>query len=148
MRWRWPTARSARWCTWSPPGCAGSGSTVSTTPPAPRSPPGLVTWLPEPPDSDDPEVAALAQRVLRAHLDYLAGMGAQLEPVEAALPAVAYRVAERMVLDPADRQRVLEGGDAATRLRTVLALLRRESAIVGRFGAVPTPPDPSGASLN
>ena len=45
-------------------------------------------------------------------------------------------------------QRVLEGGDAATRLRTVLALLRRESAIVGRFGAVPTPPDPSGASLN
>jgi hypothetical protein len=33
-------------------------------------------------------------------------------------------------------------------LRAVLALLRRESAIVGRFGAVPTPPDPSGASLN
>jgi len=109
---------------------------------------GLVTWLPEPPAGDDPEVAALAQRVLRAHLDYLVGMGAQVEPVEAALPAVAYRVAERMVLDPADRQRVLEGGDAATRLRTVLALLRRESAIVGRFGAVPTPPDPSGASLN
>jgi len=109
---------------------------------------GLVTWLPEPLAGDDPEVAALAQRVLRAHLDYLVGMGAQVEPVEAALPAVAYRVAERMVLDPADRQRVLEGGDAATRLRTVLALLRRESAIVGRFGAVPTPPDPSGASLN
>ncbi len=109
---------------------------------------GTVTWLPEPPDSDDAEVAALAQRVLWAHLDYLTGMGAQLEPVEAALPAVAYRVAERMVLDPADRQRVLEGRDAATRLRTVLALLRRESAIVGRFGAVPTPPDPSGASLN
>jgi len=30
----------------------------------------------------------------------------------------------------------------------VLALLRREAAILGRFGAVPTPPDPSGASLN
>ena len=109
---------------------------------------GLVTWLPEPPVGDDPELVALAQRVLRAHLDYLAGLDAQLEPVEAALPAVAYRVAERMALDPADRQRVLEGGDAATRLRTVLALLRRESAIVGRFGALPTPPDPSGASLN
>jgi Lon protease-like protein len=109
---------------------------------------GLVTWLPEPTAADEPEVAALAQRVLRAHLDYLAGLGAQLEPVEAALPAVAYRVAERMALDPSDRQRVLEGGDAATRLRTVLALLRRETAIVGRFGALPTPPNPSGASLN
>ena len=36
----------------------------------------------------------------------------------------------------------------ATRLRTVLALLRREAAIVGRFGAVPTPAHPGGASLN
>ena len=64
------------------------------------------------------------------------------------MSGVAYRIAERMVLDPADRQRVLEGADAATRLRTVLALLRRETAIVGRFGALPTPPDPGGASLN
>jgi uncharacterized protein len=71
-----------------------------------------------------------------------------VEPIEAPLSGVAYRIAERMVLDPADRQRVLEGADAATRLRTVLALLRREAAIVGRFGALPTPPDPSGASLN
>lgn len=108
----------------------------------------VVTWLPEPPAGDDPEIEALAERVLRAHAAYLAGLGAQVEPVEAPLSAVAYRVAERMALDPADRQRVLQGGDAATRLRTVLALLRRESAIVGRFGALPTPPDPGGASLN
>ena len=46
------------------------------------------------------------------------------------------------------RQRVLDGPDAATRLRTALALLRREAAIVDRFGAVPTPPPASGASLN
>jgi hypothetical protein len=97
---------------------------------------------------DDPEVAALAGRALRAHATYLAGLGVEAEAIEAPLSGVAYRVAERMVLDPADRQRVLEGVDAATRLRTVLALLRREAAIVGRFGAVPTPPDPSGASLN
>jgi uncharacterized protein len=109
---------------------------------------GLVTWLPDPPVGDDPEVAALAGRALRAHAAYLAGLGVEGEPIEAPLSGVAYRVAERMVLDPADRQRVLEGADAATRLRTVLALLRREAAIVGRFGAVPTPPDPSGASLN
>ena len=87
-------------------------------------------------------------RALREHTAYLAGLGAEAEPVEAPLSGVAYRIAERMVLDPADRQRVLEGADAATRLRTVLALLRREAAIVGRFGALPTPPDPCGASLN
>ncbi|MGL5850633.1 MAG: hypothetical protein ACRCZD_07590, partial [Phycicoccus sp.] len=59
-----------------------------------------------------------------------------------------YRVAERMVLDPTDRQRVLDGTDPATRLRTVLGLIRRERAIVGRFGALPTPPSPGGAALN
>ena len=37
--------------------------------------------------------------------------------------------------DASDRQRVLEGADPATRLRAVIALLRRERAIVGRFGA-------------
>jgi len=109
---------------------------------------GLVTWLPDPPVGEDPEVAALAGRAVRAHTAYLVGLGAEAEPVEAALSGVAYRVAERMVLDPTDRQRVLEGADAATRLRTVLALLRREAAILSRFGAVPTPPNPSGASLN
>jgi Lon protease-like protein len=109
---------------------------------------GLVTWLPDRPVDDDPEVRALAERALHAHRAYLAGLGADEEPVEAPLSGVAYRVAERMVLDPGDRQRVLEGVDTATRLRTVLALLRREAAILGRFGALPTPPDPSGASLN
>ena len=110
---------------------------------------GVVTWLPDPPVGDDPEVAALAERAVRAHVAYLVGLGAEEdEPVEAPLSGVAYRIAERMVLDPADHQRVLEGADAATRLRTVLALLRREAAILERFGALPTPPDPSGASLN
>ncbi|HYN67529.1 MAG TPA: LON peptidase substrate-binding domain-containing protein [Ornithinibacter sp.] len=109
---------------------------------------GLVTWLPEPSAADDPAVAELAARALREHTAYLVGLGVEAEPVEAPLSGVAYRIAERMVLDPADRQRVLEGADAATRLRTVLALLRRETAILGRFGALPTPPDPGGASLN
>jgi len=109
---------------------------------------GLVTWLPDAPADDDPEVAVLAERALRAHAAYVEGLGAEVEPLEAPLSGVAYRVAEQMVLDPSDRQRVLEGVDTPTRLRTVLALLRREAAIVGRFGALPTPPDPSGASLN
>src|SRR5829696_4549796 len=70
---------------------------------------GLVTWLPEPPVGEDPVVAELAGRVLRAHTAYLVDLGAEAEPVEAPLSAVAYRVAEQMVLDPADRQRVLDG---------------------------------------
>jgi hypothetical protein len=107
-----------------------------------------VSWLAEPRAADDPEVEALVERALREHAAYLQRVGAEAEPVEAPLGEVAYRVAERMVLDQSDRQRVLDGPDAATRLRTVLALLRREAAIVGRFGALPTPPNPSGASLN
>ena len=54
---------------------------------------------------------------------YLVALGVEADQVEAPLSGVAYRIAERMVLDPADRQRVLEGADAATRLRTALAPL-------------------------
>lgn len=109
---------------------------------------GEVTWLDEPDAADDVEVAALTTRVLSAHERYLRAVGASADPVEAAPRDVAYRVVERMVLDAVDRQRVLEGADAATRLRTVLMLLSRETAIVGRFGALPTPPDLGGAALN
>ncbi|MFQ6170895.1 LON peptidase substrate-binding domain-containing protein [Oryzobacter sp. R7] len=108
---------------------------------------GEVTWLDEP-RADDPEVGRLAEVVLAEHAAYLDRLGAVAEPVEAAATQVAYRVVERMVLDASDRQRVLDGPDAATRLRTVLALLRREAAIIGRFGAVPTPPPVGGAGLN
>jgi Lon protease-like protein len=109
---------------------------------------GRVSWLDEPDVGADPEVGALVDRALREHAAYLERLGTDAEPVEAPPGQVAYRLAERMVLDPSDRQRVLDGPDAATRVRTVLALLRREAAIVDRFGALPTPPRPSGASLN
>ncbi|MBD3782697.1 MAG: LON peptidase substrate-binding domain-containing protein [Micrococcales bacterium] len=111
---------------------------------------GAVSWLAEPEvgDAADPDLEALTARVLAAHARYLESLGATSEPVEAGPRDVAYRVVERMVLDPGDRQRVLEGADAATRLRTVLSLLGRETAIVDRFAALPTPPDLGGASLN
>jgi Lon protease-like protein len=108
---------------------------------------GIVTWLPEP-SADDAAVEDLAGQALRQHAVYLTGLGVEADPVEAAPRQLAYRIAERMALDPVDRQRVLDGADAATRLRTVLALLRREAAIVERFRALPTPPGPGGASLN
>ena len=120
----------------------------STRPPAPRSPPASSPGCPSRRSPTTRRSPALAERALREHTAYLVGLGAEVEPVEAPLSQVAYRVAERTVLDPSDRQRVLEGADACTRLRTVIALLRREAAIVGRFGAVPTPPSPGGASLN
>ncbi len=109
---------------------------------------GTVTWLEEPSAATVPNIDELAEATLSEHAAYLERLGAVAEPVDAALGQVAYRVVERMVLDPADRQRVLDGADAATRLRTVRSLLRREAAIVGRFGAVPTSPPPGGASLN
>lgn len=111
---------------------------------------GRVTWLDEPPltEAEAAEVERLAEDALREHSAYLDRLGAVAEPVEAPTSQVAYRVIERMVLDATDRQRVLDGPDAATRLRTVLALLRREAAIIGRFGAVPTAPPPGGAGLN
>jgi len=109
---------------------------------------GLVTWLPEPPAADDPAVASLAETALREHAAYLSTVGAESEEIEAPLGQVAYRIVERMVLDPVDRQRVLDGADPATRLRSVIGLIRRERAIVSRFGALPTPPSPGGADLN
>lgn len=114
---------------------------------------GRVTWLDEPAAAapghpSDPTVEDLAERALREHTAYLLDLGAKADPVEAAPTQLAYRIVEAMVLDASDRQRVLEGADPATRLRTVIALLRRERAIVGRFGAVPTPPMPFGPSLN
>lgn len=107
-----------------------------------------VTWLDEPPATDDPDAGGLAEAVVREHGEYLARLGAEADPVEAVRGQLAYRVVERMVLDPADRQRVLDAADGPTRLRTVLALIRRESAIVERFGAVPTTPPIGGAGLN
>jgi uncharacterized protein len=104
-----------------------------------------VTWLEEP---DEDDVDGLVERVARAHRSYLAALGATTPPVEAMPARFAYRVAERMVLDPSDRQHVLDGSDPGTRLRTVLALLHRERSIVDQFGALPTPPSPGGASLN
>lgn len=106
-----------------------------------------VTWLDEPAPGGE-SVAGLVERALREHTAYLAALSLETEPIEAPLSQVAYRIVERMVLDPSDRQRVLDGPDAGTRLRTVIGLLRREAAILGRFGALPSPPMPGGASLN
>jgi Lon protease-like protein len=109
---------------------------------------GVVSWLEEPPAGDDAELSALAEQVREAHGRYLATLGAAGEPVEEVPARLAFRYAEQMVLDLADRQRILEAPDAAARLRVVLALLHRETAIVARLGALPGTPDLGAAGLN
>jgi Lon protease-like protein len=109
---------------------------------------GDVTWLEEPPAAGDPQVPGLVARVRAAHERYLETVGATVEPVDEALGRVAYRTVEQMVLDVADRQRVLDAPDTVTRLRLVLDLLHRETAIVETFGALPGTPDPGAAGLN
>jgi uncharacterized protein len=109
---------------------------------------GDVTWLEEPPATDDPEVPALVARVRAAHERYLETVGATVEPFEEVLGRVPYRTVEQMVLDVADRQRVLDAPDTAARLRLVLDLLRRETAIVENLGALPGTPDLGAAGLN
>jgi len=53
-------------------------------------------------------------------------------------PAVlSYLVAAAMVLDLADKQRLLAAGDASARLRAELGLLRRESAVLQRLPSLP-----------
>jgi Lon protease-like protein len=106
-----------------------------------------VEWLDEAPTTAE-EVAVLAEQVRSAHARYLEVVGARGEPVEDVEGRLAYRYAEQTVLDVGDRQRLLEASDAASRLRLLLALLRRETAIVRRFGALPGTPDLGAAGLS
>ena len=59
-----------------------------------------------------------------------------------------YRIADETILELPDRQRILEAPDLPARLRAVIAILRRETALIEQFHAVPQNPDPGGAALN
>ncbi len=107
---------------------------------------GRVRWLAEP-GLDDPETPQLLARVRVAHAAYRRALGA--DPVELIGPPteLPYRVVDGTILELADRQRVLQAPDLPSRLRAVLAIVQRETALIGRFRAVPQNPDPSGAAL-
>jgi Lon protease-like protein len=106
-----------------------------------------VEWLEEP-STAEADIAEVVVQVRSAHDRYLEVVGARGEPVEDVPGRVAYRYAEQTVLDVADRQRLLEAPDAGARLRLLLELLRRETAIVRRFGALPGTPDLGAAGLS
>lgn len=107
---------------------------------------GRVTWL----DEGEPTAgdAQLALTLRREHAAYLGALG--LAPVTlpddpARLP---YAAADAAVLGLPDRQRLLDAPSLGDRLRAVVEVLRRERALVERFGALPTPLQPGGAALN
>lgn len=107
---------------------------------------GRVSWLAEgEPTAGDPQ---LALTLRREHAAYLGALG--LAPVTlpddpARLP---YAAADAAVLGLPDRQQLLDAPSLGDRLRAVADVLRRERALVERFGALPSPLQPGGAALN
>ena len=92
-----------------------------------------------------PEARLLDRAVRAAFARYLAAMsqasGEQIELPE--LPAdplvLGFLVAATTALDLDERQRLLAERDGVTRLRAELALLRRETTLLGRLSAAPAP---------
>jgi uncharacterized protein len=77
------------------------------------------------------------------------GMTGELPELPSDPIVLSYLVAAAMVLDMADKQRLLSAPDAATRLGLELILLRREAAIIRRLPSLPAvelPRSPYGLS--
>ena len=92
-----------------------------------------------------PEAPLLDRAVRAGFADYLAALaqasGDEIEVPE--LPdsplVLGYLVAATTALDLEDRQRLLADVDGATRLRSELSLLRRETTLLRRLSAAPAP---------
>jgi Lon protease-like protein len=103
-----------------------------------------VEWLAEDDGGSPGETDVLGSAVTR-RFDVYRGLLAEVGAVEAAQmanlpddPAVlSYLVAVAMVLDLHDRQRLLECGTTADRLRAEITLLNRESTLVKELPSLP-----------
>jgi Lon protease-like protein len=113
-----------------------------------RSRPFLVGEVSYVDDRPGAEAAILARTVGQAYLRYrnllLAARGGSPggPPAESAqLPddpvVLSYLVAAATMLDLAEKQRLLEAGDAAARLRAELRLLHREAEVLVRLPSLP-----------
>ncbi len=95
---------------------------------------GEVTLLEEP---DGADAGPLAVQVARAWADYRTALGGVDDDVPTDGRALSYLVAAGAVLDLGDKQRLLEAPDTTSRLRAELALLRRETALLGLLPSLP-----------
>jgi Lon protease-like protein len=93
-----------------------------------------VELLGEPEGADAEASAAL---VTLAFEEYLEALGSEVEELPADPGAVSYLVAAAAVLDLRVKQALLEAPDATTRLRTELALLRRETELFAMLPSLP-----------
>jgi Lon protease-like protein len=102
---------------------------------------GRVSWLGEP---EGDGARALAPAVLAAFERYRDALGRanglvvtapDLQPDQP--EAVSYLLSAAAVLDLAERQRLLEEPDTGSRLRALLAVLRRETVLAGALPSVP-----------
>ncbi len=107
---------------------------------------GEVEFLDDETEESDPtgDAAVLAGSVARQYLAYrdqLLSLQGQAPRVRGPLPAepvvLSYLVAAAMVLDRQDKQDLLEAPDVAARLRSELALLRRERVMLAHLPSLP-----------
>jgi uncharacterized protein len=99
-----------------------------------------VTLLPEEDGPGAQNAVAPVTGQFRRYCDRLVAHGAEVAELDD-LPAepgpLSYLVAASLVLDRADKQRLLEADDAAARLRLEYELLRRENLLLETFPTVP-----------
>lgn len=91
---------------------------------------------------------ALLSELGDVHRSYLETLGAEPLHVSSDAAMAAYDAAEKSLLTLQDKQQLLETRDATERTKAVVAMLRRETALVRKFGAVPRQSLPGESSLN
>ena len=99
---------------------------------------GDVEWLDEEVGDDAPVIAAAAVHAFRGYQQLVAGQdagGVQELPRDPVV--LSYLIAATVVLDVADKHRLLAASDAAKRLRLACGLLRRETELLRTLRALP-----------
>lgn len=102
---------------------------------------GRVRYLDEPAGEDAPRLARGTLRRFAGYRAAVAGTGAVEAEDMPDMPddptVLSYLVSAAMVLDLADRQRLLEAASTADRLRALDVLLRRETGLVRALPSLP-----------
>lgn len=98
---------------------------------------GLVSPVPES-EGDGADVEELARQVGLGFAAYRERLGVPQVGLPSSPRVLSYLVAAALVLDLADRQRLLERPDTASRLLAERRLLARERVLIDALGALPS----------